>query len=122
MEKPASRKKSDKRQRQLVFRCRVTKNEHAEILARAEALGVSVPALLRAAALGTEISRPTKRIPGPTLTELARLRGQLGKFGGNLNQLARIANSSGAIREAPRIRDVLIDVRQLLGLIAETLP
>lgn len=116
------RKKSDNRQRQQVLRCRVTETEAAEIAARAEALGVSMPALMRAAALGIEPPRSNKRIPGVTLIELAHLRGHLGKIGSNLNQLARIANTTGALREGPRVMDTLIDLRQLLGLIAETLP
>jgi hypothetical protein len=79
---------SEKRQRTRILTVRLTPQEVATVRQKAEAHGQSVGALLRANLLHVRL-RPS-RIDQQVA---ARLLGQLGKIGSNINQLAKHANA-----------------------------
>lgn len=106
---------SERRQRQITLRCRVLPAEQQEIKKRAKALDVSVSALLRESALDTPLPRPRKRLPTPERQDLARLAGQLGKIGSNLNQIARVANSEQRLDDLPLLEEDLGILRGILA-------
>ncbi len=82
---------SNKRQRTHYVAVRCTPAELTILAAKAERAGLSRGAYLRAVALGSTRPRAARR-PVVEKVELARLLGELGKVGSNLNQLARAAN------------------------------
>jgi hypothetical protein len=74
-----------------VIAIRCTDNEYAVIHAMASRVGLFASGYLRAVALGTPGPRAVKR-PPVDRKELARLLGELGRVGNNLNQIARALN------------------------------
>lgn len=64
--------------------------------------GLSVGAFLRALALGSAGARARKR-PSEEREALARILGEIGKLGSNVNQIARWCNTD---RTAPQLREV----------------
>lgn len=74
----------------IAIRCTV--KQHAAIKERAAKAGLSVGAYLRHLAVGHPGPRSVHR-PRPGDKELARLLGGIGKIGGNINQIAKIANT-----------------------------
>jgi Mobilization protein NikA len=83
----AQRSGSEKRQRTRILTVRVTPHEEAIVRQKALAHGQSVGALLRASLLHVRLS--PSRIEQQAV---ARLLGQLGKIGSNINQLAHYAH------------------------------
>jgi hypothetical protein len=71
---------------------RVSAEEHSEIMDAAERAGLAFGSYARNTLLGAPAPRQVRR-PPVERRELARLLGELGKIGGNLNQLAKAANS-----------------------------
>jgi len=71
------------------FRVRLTAAEREQLDATADAAGVTVTQLVRAAVLGY-------RLPSPPVMREAM--NELHRIGSNLNQLARHANATGALR------------------------
>ncbi len=84
--------KSEKRIREKVVPVRFSEEERARLLEGAEEAGLSVGAFIRKRALGDPGERFRKRPPADR-QELTRLLAQLGKVGGNINQIARRINS-----------------------------
>jgi len=82
---------SEKRQRQRLIQVRCTDAEFAAIQARAHLAGLYAGTYLRAVALGAPGPRALRRTPVDR-KELARLLGELGRVGNNLNQIARALN------------------------------
>jgi hypothetical protein len=81
--------------------------EAAALRAAADRSGLSVGAYLRVAALGAAGPRAVRRAPIER-QELVRVLAALGKLGSNINQLAKIANATGAIGDITLVqRDVL---------------
>lgn len=80
------------RQRQKVVRARVTADEFDKITADAQAVGLSVGGYLRFLGMRMETPRTKRAAPLPESQDLARLVGGLGRIGGNLNQLTKLAN------------------------------
>jgi hypothetical protein len=104
-----------------VIQVRCTAEEFALIHARAERSGMYASGFLRTLAVGTPGPRAVKRTPADR-KELARVLGELGKCGSNLNQLARAFNRGRtpldedlalALRAFTAMR---ADVRRALGL------
>lgn len=83
------RRVSDPREQFVAVRC--TAAEHAAITAAAAQAGLSVGAYLRVVGLGTAGPRAVRR-PSVERAELARLLGEIGKLGSNVNQLAHAVN------------------------------
>lgn len=93
---------------------RVNVEEEAQLLGRAEAQGVSVPRLLVEAALADESSGLTRTQRSELVTELFALQNLLARAGVNLNQLAKVANSTG---EMPTLEQVQGSHRMLFGAV-----
>lgn len=83
---------SEKRIRDGQLTIRLSETERAAIDAAAERAGVTPGSYARQVLLGGPQPRQVRRPPAGR-AELARLLGELGKVGSNLNQLARAANS-----------------------------
>lgn len=79
---------SDNRKRTKSIHIRCTPHEHSLIHTRADRSGMYVGSYLRTLALGEPGPRAARR-PPVEKRELARLLGELGKIGSNLNQIAR---------------------------------
>ena len=88
-------KAKPKRQRQRVFPIRLSDAEHAALVSRADRAGLSVAGLIRLQCLDQRPARASRRAPVDR-ANLARLLAQLGKVGGNVNQIARALNAGGA--------------------------
>lgn len=104
---------SELRRRTATFTVRVTPEERDAIDALAMQKGLTVGAFLRAAALGNSGPRAKTRIPVDEAL-LRQLLGQIGKVGGNLNQIAKRLNTGGAAT-ASEVRAALVaqeEVRQ----------
>jgi hypothetical protein len=70
---------------------RLSDDEYAVVLAAAARAGLATSSYARETLLGAPTPRQVRR-PPVERRELARILGELGKIGGNLNQLARAAN------------------------------
>lgn len=73
-----------------IVRIRVSDAELSALKSLAVARGISLSDLLRRAGLG--IRMPARRFDQADATILVRTLGELGRIGGNLNQLVRRAN------------------------------
>ena len=115
----ARRSGSEKRQRSRMFTVRLSPQEALTIRQRAQEHGQSVGALLRSSLLHARL-RPS-RIDQQAV---ARLLGQLGKIGGNINQIAFHLNAGrpgdgieGSLEEALRdLSELRIVCLQALGV------
>ncbi|MEX2206682.1 MAG: plasmid mobilization relaxosome protein MobC [Myxococcota bacterium] len=83
---------SEKRRRMRTIAIRCTDSEYAVIHAKASSAGLFAAGYLRAVALGAPGPRALRR-PPVDRRELARLLGELGRVGNNLNQIARALNT-----------------------------
>jgi len=83
---------SEKRARTTHITIRLTPDERAAIDAAAERAGLTSGSYARAAVLGAPTPRQVRR-PPIERKELARLLGEIGHVGANLNQLAHAANT-----------------------------
>ena len=106
---------SSKRQRtaQIVVRC--TPDELTAISAKADSAGLASAAFLRAAALGNPGPRAKRRLPADHQT-LRAILGQLGRIGGNINQIAKHLNTAQTV-QLPELRDALkayLDIRNAI--------
>jgi hypothetical protein len=89
--KKKKRSGSAKRQRESIIGVRVHDDERAKIEANAEAVDLSASAFLRA--LGTGEQRPhERRTPPPNAELLSQNVAFVGRVGGNLAQLLKLAN------------------------------
>jgi hypothetical protein len=91
--KPKIRHGSETRQRQFSVRVRLDDTERVQLTAKAAESGLSVPALIRYCALGSEGPRARRR-PPVERELLARASADLNRVGNNLNQIARGLNQS----------------------------
>jgi len=89
---------SEKRVRNRHLTVRLSDDERAAVDASAERAGLTPGSYARQALLGGPAPRQVRR-PPVERKELARLLGELGKIGGNLNQLAKAANSGVTVYE-----------------------
>jgi Bacterial mobilisation protein (MobC) len=114
----ASRSGSEKRKRTRILSMRFNDEEAAAIFRMAQSRGQSVAALVRSNVLGVR-SRPSR----VDLQAVARLLGQLGKIGSNINQIAYHLNAGrpgdrveGSLEEALRdLSELRIVCLQALG-------
>lgn len=74
---------------------RLTDEDHGFVEETAAQAGLSIGAFLRTLALGTAGARAVKR-PRIEREQLAKLLGEIGKLGSNVNQIARWANTDRA--------------------------
>lgn len=115
------RRKSETRQRtELVF-ARLTPEEKARFVDRADAAGLTTAAFLRAAAIKDAGPRAQKKLPADAQA-LREVIGHLGKIGSNLNQIARYLHTGGTAAELlDDIRDILADHARLRDRLYEAL-
>jgi len=116
---PNSRSGSETRQRRFRPSMRCTPDELAQLEAAAERAGLTVGAFMRGQCLGTPGPRAVRR-PPVERAALAQLLAQLGKAGGNLNQIARALNAGGGARmpiaeAVAEFRTVCADIQRVLG-------
>jgi len=83
---------SQKRERAKVLQVRLSPEERAKVAAAASASGLSLSGYARETLLGEPTPRTQRAAPTPEAKALARLIGQLGMIGSNLNQLAKLGN------------------------------
>lgn len=110
----ASRPGRETRQRQKVLRARVTQEEFDKITADAQAVDLSVGGYLRFLGMGMKTPGTQKATPLPERQDLARIVGGLGRIGGNLNQLTKLANQ-GQIVPPSALNASLAEVRALMN-------
>ena len=104
----------------------VSELERAQLRARADELGVSVPRLLVESALADEelgggwaARREAELGRRQELAELNELRYLLATIANNVNQLAHVANISGDLPGAERIAGTLDEVDRVLEQLRE---
>jgi hypothetical protein len=90
---------SEKRQRTVSVAIRFTEAEHADLLRRADEVGLSVASFVRVQTLDVPPPRAARR-PPIDRTVAAQVLGQLGRIGSNINQIARHFNA-GATTPPP---------------------
>jgi Bacterial mobilisation protein (MobC) len=108
----------DPRGRFIAVRC--SEEEYAAISKAAEQAGLAVSAFLRAQALGEPGPRSVRR-PPLERRELARLHGQLGKVGSNINQLAHAYNRTKLMPGFPEILAVRKDIAEMSAALMKAL-
>ncbi|MGO8868135.1 MAG: plasmid mobilization protein [Alphaproteobacteria bacterium] len=87
---------SEKRARTKHLTIRLTPEERAAIDQAADRAGLTPGSYARQAVLGAPAPRQVRK-PPVERQELARLLGELGRVGNNLNQLARAANTGNGV-------------------------
>ena len=117
--RPARMRVKDART-QVIPPIRCTQDERAAIKTAAERAGLSVGAFLRSLALGDAGPRAVRR-PPIERKELARLLGELGKIGSNVNQLARGFNQTGVLPGFPEILAIQRDIREMRAALMKAL-
>ena len=109
---------SEKREREVLIGFRATATEVQEIDAAAKIAGLSRSAYVRAQSL----SKPkTRRRPTMDAAPLARILGQLGKCGSNLNQIAHMLNRGDVVTHSAitatvgEVRDLTKEIFKAMG-------
>ncbi|KJV04966.1 plasmid mobilization protein [Methylocucumis oryzae] len=110
---------SDKRKRCKTVQVRLSPTELEQATASAEAVGLSLSGYVRTLLLG-RVTDGTQRRAAKDAQDLARLHAQLGKVGGNLNQLTKLANQ-GQLVPPSVLAACLAEVREVKTQIAEAL-
>lgn len=109
----AGKSGSETRQRKTFLHMRATVGEKAQIEARAERAGLSVSGYLRASIFGTDAPQPrAARRPPVEKETLVRLLAELGKIGGNVNQIAHAMNL-GKITDHPALAMLAVEIRDI---------
>jgi len=89
---------------------RLTPAEHAQLLAKSHAAGLSVGTFLRHAATATKVPKP----PVPAVNRQGYIA--LGRLANNLNQLAKAANSGLPVDvETATLSELIAEIQALRG-------
>lgn len=94
--------------RSRIVRVRTSDTEFSKIKDIAKARGLSISELVRRAALGTRM--PARTFDANHTVVLARTLGEIGRIGGNLNQLVRLANSGRIAGRDDELSRILADI------------
>ncbi len=105
----------DTKEKFIAVRC--TLDDHAFIGETAAQAGMSIGAFLRTLALGTAGARAVKK-PRIEREKLAKLLGEIGKLGSNVNQIARWANTD---KRAPDDRVLALMREDIAAMRAEVM-
>ncbi len=118
--KPQRKKRSgsEKRQRDCIVKFRAKPEERAEMKANAAAAGLSLGSFLRNYAVTAPSTRTVRASLAPAVAELAHYKGQIGRIGGNLHQLLRLANR-GEIVDVSGLAEAVRDAREFLAAATE---
>ncbi len=101
----------EKRQRGGFIGVRCTPDELAAITAAAARTGMAVGGFMRHQAIGTPGPRAVRR-PQVDRAELARVLAALGRYGSNVNQLARAAHC-GEIPATAELAEIAVATREM---------
>jgi hypothetical protein len=115
----AMRHGSEKRVRTAHLTIRLSPDERSAIDGAAERSGLTPGSYARQAVLGAPPPRQVRR-PPVERQELARLLGELGHVGGNLNQIARGVNLGNGV-DAWELRHTLASLGLVRGAILKAL-
>ncbi len=96
---------------------RITDDDHSFLEQSASLAGLSIGAFLRTVALGTAGARAVKK-PRIEREQLAKLLGEIGKLGSNVNQIARWANTD---KRAPDDRVLALMREDIAAMRAEVM-
>ena len=110
-EDKASRSGTETRKRAKVLQVRLSPDELAEIEAQANRAELTPASYARSILLSAPAPRARRR-PAVETQEVARLLGELGKVGSNLNQIAHRLNAGDAIGSAS-IAEAVADVQAM---------
>lgn len=105
--------------RSRIIRVRASDAELSGMKDIASARGLSISELVRRAALG--IRMPVRKFDASHAVLLARTLGELGRIGGNLNQLVRLANSGRIAGRDDELSRILTDVDAVRSRLRELL-
>ncbi len=105
--------------RSRIIRLRASDAELSGMKDIAIAQGLSISELIRRAALG--IRMPARTFDASHAATLARTLGELGRIGGNLNQLVRLANSGRIAGRDDELSRILTDVDAVRSRLRELL-
>lgn len=109
-----SRRERHARPRTAVQKVMLSVEEQRRLRERAGELGVSVPRLMVESAL-SGVETPAER--RAWIAELFELRRLLATVANNVNQLAKVANTSGELPAGERLSRTFVEVDELLGLL-----
>ena len=110
-----TRRGSETRKKSIPVTSRYDEAEFAELDAAASRAGLTRASFQRVQSLAAPKTRSTRRAPIERET-LAKLLGQLGKIGSNLNQIAHAANLNET-----QSREIDVTVAELRGLLSPIL-
>lgn len=97
----------DTKEKFIAVRC--TEADRAKIAAKAQEAGLRIGGYLRALALGSAGVRAVKR-PRVEREQLARLLGEVGKIGSNVNQIAKWTNTERSAASAAELAGMRADI------------
>ncbi|PDT11484.1 plasmid mobilization relaxosome protein MobC [Rhizobium sp. M1] len=103
--------------RDRIIRIRTTHEEATTMRDLAVARGLTLSDLVRRAALGTRM--PARRFDRTHAALIARLLGELGRIGGNLNQLVRRANGGKLVGQDAELASTLAELDALRALVRD---
>lgn len=103
--------------RDQIIRIRTTHAEAATMKDLAVARGLSLSELIRRVALGVRM--PARSFDATHIALLAQTLGELGRIGGNVNQLARRANSGKLSGHDAELAKALVELDALRGRLRE---
>lgn len=103
--------------RDQIIRIRASRDEATTMKDRAVAQGLSLSDLLRRAALNIPI--PARSFDATHVALLAQTLGELGRIGGNINQLARRANAGKLFGHDAEIASALAELDTLRARLRE---
>ena len=113
-----TRSGTENRQRRHLIQVRVDDDERAAIEAKAERAGLSVGALMRHLGTGRAGPRAVRQVPLDRRV-LAYVLAQLGRYGSNVNQLARVANESGSVEASAMLAEIRDNNRDMHRVLME---
>jgi hypothetical protein len=89
---------------------RMTPAERAQLEQDAQRAAIDLATLARAQILNAAIPRKARRSSNADQQALARILAQVNKIGGNLNQIAKVANSNGDLTAVRTVNAAIAEV------------
>lgn len=118
-EKPNRASGSEKRQRTKLAMIRLTPEEHEQAESAASDAGLTLSSYARAQLLNGAPPRSVRRPPVEKQL-LARVLGQLGKAGSNVNQIARFLNFGDEVLNED-VRATILEIREAVAAVMHAL-
>lgn len=105
--------------RDRIIRIRASTEEMSKIEALAKGRGLSISEMMRRATFGVRM--PVRRFNASNIVLLTRTLGEVGRIGGNLNQLVRRANSGKLVGYDAELSNALSGINALRDRIREVI-